>query len=114
MRRASYASRSRRTFGADVSKPGVIGAAQFAGEAVVANGEAPDALRNGANEPSVRRHEAAAEYTHLLFFAADDLAGVDRQAVRGLHRCDPIDDDFVVACRRTHQTRRRAAPGPDG
>jgi hypothetical protein len=94
----------RRADGSDLSKPGVVGEPQFASEAIVACEEAPGPMRNSAGELTAARHQAAAEDAHVLFLAADDLECIDRHAVCRLHRCDPIHDNLVVACRRAHQT----------
>src|SRR5213075_1673266 len=60
-----------RAYGSDVSKPRVIRKPQFASQAIVARGEAPDTMRNSASDLATLGHPLTAEDTHLLFLAAD-------------------------------------------
>src|SRR5947209_4228110 len=90
----------RHAYGSHLSILCVIEKPQFSSEAVVAHAKVPNRLFDGASELTTQRYQVTAEDTHLLLLAADDPACVDRQTVRCLHRCDPINDDLVVTRRR--------------
>src|ERR1043165_3541305 len=100
--------------GVHYTSAGVVAAAQFTGEAVITDGEAPNALRNVAGDLTVGGGELADENAHLLFFAADELPSIERQAVCRLRRADVVDGDLVLASRRTNKAGRCAAPRTNG
>ena len=87
---------------------------QLAEKAVAVNREAPHAIRHSARDLAARRGATAAEDAHLLFLSIHDLPRVQGQAVACVRARDAIDDDLVIAGRRTHHALRRTTPDADG
>jgi len=99
-----------RATGPDVAKLSVVRQSQLADKAVAANCEVPHAIRHCARELPARRGGTAADDTHILLLSIHALARVDRQAVAHIHARNTVDDNLVVAGRRTHHAFGRAAP----
>lgn len=101
----------RYAYRSHVAELDVVWESQLTDEAITVGAEQPGAVWDRTREQYIRGCEATGEDAHLLFAPADDLAGINRQAVRGGGTRYPIDDDFIVARRRAHQAHGCAAPG---
>ena len=94
----------------DVAKFRIVRESQLTNEAVIVYAKPPGAARYRTGQRSIWRSEVALEDAHLLFLAAYNLSRVEGEAVCGFRMRYPIDDDFILACRRAHEAQRRAAP----